>query len=294
MEKDTPKTEDNKEKKDEKETPINNDKKATELSKVKEEAKTEIKQPDLKLRFNKIVTNYNRIHKFLNDEEKKNLLLISKDSAKSILNVIKTLNDEQLKESENVLNTFKTKHKEEEYTAEITPFTLNKTAMKVLEKLNEENNYQKIFISEEIPKEDLIFIYRLFLQLISKDNKKNNQNDTDFWKSAKDIIFTNRKGKLGDHLKEMIKETNFSDDNILIINEMCKGKDDKLTPKYYNTLCATTALIFLLIKDIFDYCGLFASKKTCLPLQYKRLEYVVKKNKEKGEKIKTMIDEINK
>ena len=227
-------------------------------------------------------------------KKKKNLLLISKDSAKSILNVSKTLNDEQLKESENSLNLFKTKHKEEEYTAEITPFTLNKTGMKALEKLNEEKNYQEIFISETIPKKDLIFIYRLFLQLISKDNKKNNQTDNDFWKSAKDIIFTNRKAKLGDHLKEMIKEINFSDDNILIINEMCKGKEDKLTPKYYNSLCPTTALIFLLMKDIFDYCGIFASKKTCLPLQYKRLEHGVKINKEKGEKIKKMIEEINK
>jgi hypothetical protein len=166
--------------------------------------------------------------------------------------------------------------------------------MKVLEKLNEEANYEKIFISEEIPNKDIIFIYRLLLQLINKDNKKINQNDTELWKSAKDILFTNRKEKLGNHLTQLIKEINYSDDNILIINDMCKGKNETLTPKYYNNLCPTTALIFLIIKEILEYCGILIGKKTSLTMQYKKLEFAVKKNKEKEELIKTMIEKANK
>ena len=198
------------------------------------------------------------------------------------------------KENEEALNQFKTKYKEEEYKAEISPFSLNKTGIKVLEKLNEEANYEKIFISEEIPNKDIIFIYRLFLQLINKDNKKINQNDTELWKSAKDIIFTNKKEKLGNHLTQMIKEINLSDDNILIINDMCKGKKEILTPKYYTNLCPTTALFVLIIKDIFEYCGILIGKKPSLPMQYKKLEFAVKRNKEKEEIIKKMIEKANK
>ena len=277
-------------KKDEKETQINDERKTED----KQKPNKEIKALDLKIRFSKILNNYDKIHVFLNDEEKKNLLLISKGSAKSFLYVIKKINEKQLKENEEALNRFKTKYKEEEYKAEISPFVLNKTEMKVVERLNEEAKYEKIFISEEIPNKDIIFIYRLFLQLINKDNKKINQNDTELWKSAKEILFTNKKEKLGNHLTQLIKEINYSDDNILIINDMCKGKNETLTPKYYNNLCPTTALIFLIIKEIFEYCGILISKKTSLPMQYKKLEFAVKKNKEKEELIKTMIEKANK
>ena len=92
----------------------------------------------------------------------------------------------------------------------------------------------------------------------------------------------------------MIKEINLSDDNILIINDMCKGKNETLTPKHFNNLCATTALFCLIIKDIFEYCGIFIGKKTSLPMQYKKLEFAVKKNKEKEEIIKKMIEKANK
>ena len=257
---------------------------------VKEE-KPETKKS--KLQFKKIVDIYDKIHRFLYNEEKKNLLLISKESAKSILPIIKTINQNYLKEGEDALNKFKSEKKEEEYNGEAPPFQLNKTGMKVLEKLNEEAN-QKLFLSEEIPKKEIIMIYRIFLQLINKNNEALSKDDVEFWKYAKDKIYTKSAGKLGENIKGLIQEINLTDDNLNIVSDICKDNMDKLTPKYYNNLCPTTALFFLLIKEILEYCGILIGKKTSLHYQYKRLESNVKKYKKKEEIINKMIEMANK
>ena len=257
---------------------------------VKEE-KPETKKS--KLQFKKIVDIYDKIHRFLYNEEKKNLLLISKESAKSILPIIKTINQNYLKEGEDALNKFKSEKKEEEYNGEAPPFQLNKTGMKVLEKLNEEAN-QKLFLSEEIPKKEIILIYRIFLQLINKNNEALSNDDVEFWKYAKDKIYTKSAGKLGENIKGLIQEINLTDDNLNIVSDICKDNMDKLSPKYYNNLCPTTALFFLLIKEILEYCGILFGKKTSLHYQYKRLESNVKKYKKKEEIINKMIEMANK
>ena len=241
--------------------------------------------------FNKIISCYGKIINYLNDEEKKNLLLISKDSANFIIKILKEINQKQLKESENALNQFKSKNKEEEYIGEIPQFQLSRTGLKILEKLNEENN-QKLFTSEEIPNKDIILIYRLFLQLVNKDKDINIKNikDEDFWKIAKDKIFINKKGQFGEHIKEMINEIDFSCENLETTSDISKNYMDKLNAKYISNLSQTTGMFFVLIREIFDYCGIFENKKTSLAIEYRRLEFKLKKNKEKEERLQKIID----
>ena len=241
--------------------------------------------------FNKIISNYGKIINYLNNEEKKNLLLVSKDSAKFIIEILKELNKKQLEESENALNQFKSKNKEEEYIGEIPQFQLSRTGLKILEKLNEENN-QKLFTSEEIPNKDIILIYRLFLQLVNKDKDINIKNikDEDFWKIAKDKIFINKKGQFGEHIKEMINEIDFSCENLDATSNISKNYMDKLNAKYISNLSQTTGMFFVLIKEIFEYCGIFENKKTSLAIEYRRLEYNLKKYKEKEERLNKIID----
>ena len=252
----------------------------------KEIIKTKLEQNNKlsKYIFHRLINFYDKINKFLNDEEKKNLILISKDSALAIIPILKEINTKKIQESQNTLNQFKLKNKEEDYKSKIPPFQLGKAGLKALEKLNEDS-YHKLFLSEEVPNKDIIFIYRLFLQLINKQNQVEIKNDKEFWEMAKNIIYYSKKDKFGDHIKEMIQQINLSDENLAIVDGMCKKCMEKLTPKYYNSLCSTTPLFFLLIKEILEYCGILLGKKTPIPMEYKKLEYDLKIKKEKDEKL---------
>ena len=241
-----------------------------------------------KIIFHRLINYYDKIHKFLNNEEIKNLLLLSKDSALSILPIIKELNSKQIQENEKAIKEFKSKYKEEEYLKSIKSFEISKASIKVLEKLNEEKS-ANIFTSEKIPNKDLIYIYRLFLQLINKDKEINNKNDKEFWNLAKDKIFTNKKGELSENVKEMLTQLNFSEENLRLVNNIYKECMDKFSiPKYYNNLCPTTGIFFFLVKEILEYCGILVGKKTSIPLIYKRLDYELKLTKKNEEKLNRM------
>ena len=274
---------------------INNIQNKIESVENNEQIKPKIEQNNKlsKFVFHRLINCYDKIIKFLNNEEQKNLLLISKDSALTIIPIFKEINLKKLQENENALNQFKLKNKEEDYKSPIPPFQLGKAGLKALEKLNEEN-YHKLFISEEIPNKDIIFIYRLFLQLINKNNEILPTNDSEFWKLAKNRLFDSKKDKFGDHIKELAQQLNLSDENIKIVDNMCKNNMEKLTPKYYNSLCPTTPLFFLLIKEILEYCGILVGKKTPIPMEYKKLEYDLKILKEKEEIINKIAEKAHK
>ena len=44
-------------------------------------------------------------------------------------------------------------------------------------------------------------------------------------------------------------------------------------------------VFFNLIKEIFKYCGIMVGKKTCIPMEYKLLDYELKLNQKKEEKL---------
>ena len=162
--------------------------------------------------------------------------------------------------------------------------------MKAIDKLNDESLH-KLFESNDIPNKDIIRIYRIFLQFICKDkNEIKNKDDAEFWKLVKDKIYNNKKDNLAEHVKELIKEIDFSDENLKIIDDMTKDCKEKIIPKYFNNLCATTGIFSMLLKEILEYCGIIIGKKTPLPMEYKRLEFNLKNYKDKDEKLNKLND----
>ena len=231
---------------------------------------------------------------YLNYDEIKSLLLLSKDSAKSIIPFLKELNQKNLQESENDLNKLKSNNNEEQYKTEIVPLKLSKASIKALEKLNEEE-YQKLFTTEKAPENrDIILIYRLFLQLLNKNdnNKIKEQKDNEFWAFARDKLFVNKEGNFGDYIKALIEQIDFSKENLKEVNDFCKIYKDKLSQKYISSLCHTTGLFLIFIRDILDYCGIFESNKASLPLNYQRLEYNYNFYKENEEKLNKICEKL--
>ena len=240
-------------------------------SKLENKEETKEKE-DPKKRLSKYFSE--KIIRYLNYEEIKTLLILSKDSAKSIIPFLKELNQKNLQESENDLNKLKSNNNEDQYKADIFTLKLSKASIKALEKLNEEE-YQKLFISEKEPdNRDITLIYRLFLQLLNKsDNRIKEQKDKEFWVLVRDKLFVKKEGNFGDYIKALIEQIDFSKENLKEVNDFCKIYKDKLNQKYISSLCHTTGLFFVFIRDILDYCGIFESNKACLPLNYQRLEY---------------------
>ena len=88
--------------------------------------------------------------------------------------------------------------------------------------------------------------------------------------------------KIGDLFKEIVNNFVFSKDNIIQIKNIIKGNEDKLKPKYYSKICATTGFVIFLVKDILDYLGLNNNKTKFSPS-------VILANLEFIEKMKTKI-----
>ena len=270
---------------------INQNKESQSSSNLEKKEETKEKEDPQKRLF-KFLSE--KIVHYLNYEEIKTLLLLSKDSAKAIIPFLKELNHKNLQESENDLNKLKSNSNEEQYKADIIPLKLSKASIKALEKLNEEE-FQKLFISEKEPdNRDIILIYRLFLQLLNKNgnNKIKEQKDNEFWVYARDRLFVNKEGNFGDYIKALIDQIDFSKENMKEVNDFYKIYKDKLNQKYISSLCHTSGLFFVFIRDILDYCGIFESNKVSLPLNYQRLEYNYNFYKENEEKLNKICEKL--
>ena len=124
------------------------------------------------------------------------------------------------------------------------------------------------------------------------NNKIKEQKDNEFWAYARDKLFVNKEGNFGDYIKTLIEQIDFSKENLKEVNDFCKIYKDKLNQKYISSLCHTTGLFFVFIRDILDYCGIFESNKASLPLNYQRLEYNYNFYKENEEKLNKICEKL--
>ena len=129
----------------------------------------------------------------------------------------------------------------------------------------------------------LYLVYKIIFQLTNNDEIKNAENKKDFHEKMVKYIQDNVKDdKIGDLFKEIVNNFVFSKDNIIQIKNIIKGNEDKLKPKYYSKICATTGFVIFLVKDILDYLGLNNNKTKFSPS-------VILANLEFIEKMKTKI-----
>ncbi len=188
--------------------------------------------------------------------EIKDLLLLNKVSKyfnKNILNYfIKKLNEEKNKlEYQKILtiniperNNFKN-------------FEFSKGTSKSMELLNE-SIMNKIFQEEIPPRNEILFIYYVFFQLINNPIKNLYENKNDFWEKCRLFFLNESKGKIGNFLKDYLinNELDISDDNLYKLYKLVINKLYMIVPSYFNKVCSTTALMTFYLKDILTYLGI--------------------------------------
>ena len=65
--------------------------------------------------------------------------------------------------------------------------------------------------------------------------------------------------------------------NLFKINKIIEGNEDKITVhNYYSSICGTTALVCLLIRDVLEFVGVIPNEKKNNPQHlYQNLEYLI-------------------
>ena len=140
----------------------------------------------------------------------------------------------------------------------IEKFVLSKKSKQAIQLLNEVQ-LNTLFKDDKIPIDDIILIYRIYFQLINHPFALIAKTDIEkFWDKCKYYFRNEQNGKVGDILVDMIKnkkiETNRN--NLYQIYNLVRGNWNKIKPKYFSSVCSTTGLFVLIIKDILEYLGL--------------------------------------
>ena len=226
---------------------------------------------------NKIVVS---IASFLDRKTKYNFFSCSKQLINNLIHELNNIYNNILamnkiksidlieEEINNINNKFKDK--------DLDSFKLSKGSLKALEILNDEN-YNNIFQMEELspPLDEIILIYRIFFQLINKEEFTEILSDKKFWKEARNYFLENSNGKIGSFINELISEFDFNKENIYKLKNLSNGKEDKLKPKFYENICKTTGLVTFVIKEAFEYCGIIFNEKKLMPsILISYLEYI--------------------
>ena len=195
-----------------------------------------------------------------------------------LYNNIEKFNKVNINEITKQIKDLKQKYEEDELDSAKYAFNLSEGSNKALEQLNNDDLYNNIFKKEKLepPLDEIIIIYRLFFQLIDKEELCDIENDKIFWEKTRTFILKKNKGKTGTFLKDYVSEFDFTNRNIYKLKKLIYGKEDKLKPLYYKDINKTTGLIIFIIKDSFEYCGIFRNNKKTMPsmvLHY--LEYLL-------------------
>ena len=238
---------------------------------------------------------------FLDDKEAINFLSYSKkllghliyylDGLYNKLLYINNINNSNTIEIQ--INNIKKKYNESDLDSPKYAFSLSKGSVKALDLLNEES-YNKIFTKKKLepPLDKILLVYRIFFQLIGKEDFVNINNNKLFWEKTRNYILDNNKGKTGDFFKEYINEFDFTNKNIYKLKKLIFGVEDTLKPLYFGDICKTTGLVIFIIKDSLEYCGLIHNDKKTMPIIYiNYLEYIqniISKLKEYIEKLKQL------
>ena len=161
------------------------------------------------------------------------------------------------------INTLQAKYSQEELNAPIKNFELSRGCSKALGLLDDEL-YLRVFNRPVAEKtlEEIIIVYRLFCQLINKDDLLEIKDDKIFWEKFSKFILDNKGDKLSDFCVKCTLKFNFNNKNILKLKEMAKDNSEKLKPAYFGKICGTTGLFVFLVKDTLEYCGAIEDKKT--------------------------------
>ena len=176
------------------------------------------------------------------------------------------------------IEQIKNKIPEDDLTKINTKFKLSIATKKIFELLNKEEHLNFFDINKyDSFSDDIYLVYKIIFQLNKNTEIKSSENKKDFFEKMVKYIKENiKENKVGNLFKEMVDDFDFSKENINLIKNMIKGKEDKLKPKYYSKICATTGLVIFLVKDILEYLGLNESNKSNTATILANLEFIEK------------------
>ena len=240
------------------------------IEELKEEIKIETPPPTL-LTCQKNGIIEKSILQFLTKSEQIALSSCNKSFASLVLGLLK----DKLSKYKNIcdifigqtmddkINSLEAKYSQEELNAPIKEFELSRGCSKALGLLDEEL-YLRVFnrAPPEKTLDEIVIVYKLFCQLLNKEDLVQIKDDKKFWEQFSSYILENKGDKLSEFCIKCTTQFNFDNKNIFKLKEMAKNKVEKLKPAYFGKICGTTGLFVFLIKDVLEYCGAIEDKKT--------------------------------
>ena len=157
---------------------------------------------------------------------------------------------------------FKLKHSQNDLAKPFGEFSVSKAAAKTVVLLNNEL-YSKLF---KIPilddnLSDIYIIYRLLFVLLGEHEIADIMDDRLFWAKCTEYLITKSNGKIGTFIVEKSKNFDFSHKSICLMNRLLVGIKPKIVPTTFTKISGTTGLLFFLIKDSLEYCGVLINEK---------------------------------
>lgn len=149
---------------------------------------------------------------------------------------------------------------------------MTRGAVKAIELLNEQM-YVNVFKTDQLPGDQVLLAYRIFLFYLNKREIAIMNNNMEFWKEVCNLFVDGTEGKIGEFIKNSINNFNFSTENIFCISKIVGNDTSKMTSTTYTKFCATTGLLFFCIKDALEYSGIIVDKKTPLVKLMNLFEY---------------------
>ena len=201
-------------------------------------------------------------------------------------NIFNINNISSLNSIESRINDIKNKYKGEDFDSPKYEFTLSSYTVKSLDLLDD-SSYNTIFTLKNLepPLDQIIFIYRVFFQLIVEEKLIDIENDKKFWEKTRNFILERNNNQTGTFIRNYISEFDFTCKNIYKLKILISGKERRLRPSIYENINETTGLISFIVKDSLEYCGLIPNKKRIIlpSIVINYLEYlnkIIKRTKE--------------
>ena len=72
----------------------------------------------------------------------------------------------------------------------------------------------------------------------------------------------NGKDEIGSFILAKSKEFDFSHKNIFLMNKLLVGMKEKFKPQLFSKISGATALLFYILRDALEFCGVLVTEKT--------------------------------
>lgn len=225
------------------------------------------------------------IFPYLKKEDQIKFYILNKTFAKNMKILLNPLKDKLAhyrmitgddKESiDDKIKNLENKYTKEELNENFTPFEISINTIRNIGFLK-----TTIFMAKNKDSllEEIVIIYRIFCQLIKKEDLIKISDMKIFWANFSKYIITSKGDDLGKFILDQTKFFDFDNQNIFKIKEMIYGeKKEKFKKGYFTKICGTTSFFSTLIIDALEYSGVFEVEEKTKPNRI-MANYIYQKN----------------